>query len=363
MNLSRRQFAGLGGAAVAFAVAGRGIAARAGDAPAIQAGSSNSIDARLAPIDPELRPAARRMLEMGMPPISAATLRRAPPDAGAPKVTLLNDVTVAERRVAAQGTLPEVTVYVVNADAAKRRPAILHIHGGGFIVGAAKTELRYLQETARALDCVIVTVEYRLAPETRYTGSTEDTYAGLKWLYAQADELGADRGRIAVMGESAGGGHAAILAIRARDRGEVPLAFQALVYPMLDDRTGSGAPVPPHIATVGWSPPENRFGWQSFLGMEPGGSNVPAAAVPARLQKLAGLPPAFIGVGGVDLFAAEDMAYARRLTLADVPTELLVVPRAFHGFDRVAPDTTLARQFTKAKLNALRRAFGEQVVI
>lgn len=363
VDLSRRQFGRLGGAAVAFAVAGRGFAAAATDAPRAPAGSSNSIEARLAPIDPELRPAARRMLEMGMPPISAAALRRGPPDAGAPQASLLNDVTVAERHIPAQGSLPAVTVYVVNADSAKRRPAILHVHGGGFIVGAAKTELRYLQETARALDCVIVTAEYRLAPETRYTGSTEDTYAGLKWLYANADELGADRARIAVMGESAGGGHAAILAIRARDRGEVPLVFQALVYPMLDDRTGSGAPIPPYIATVGWSPPENRFGWQSFLGTEPGGRNVPVAAVPARLQKLEGLPPAFIGVGGVDLFASEDMEYARRLTLADVPTELLVVPRAFHGFDRVAPDTSLAQRFTKAKINALRRAFGQPVVI
>src|SRR5690606_14555814 len=125
------------------------------------------------------------------------------------------------------------------------------------------------------LDCVIVSVEYRLSPRARFTESTEDNYAGLKWLWSNAASLGVDRSRIAVMGESAGGGHAAILALKARDRGEVPLVFQSLVYPMLDDRTGSIGPVPAHIATVGWSPPENRLGWESFLGVAPGGIDVP----------------------------------------------------------------------------------------
>jgi len=362
-DISRRDFARWSGAALALGLVSRSTLSAAAGTANPRAATGMSIEDRLAPIDPELRPAARQMLSLGMPPLSAATLHRGPTGAGPPPAPLLPDIKVAERQIAAQGALPTVTVYVVNADPAKRRPAILHTHGGGFIVGAAKGELRYLQETARDLDCVIVTVEYRLAPETRYTGSTEDNYAGLKWLHSHADELGVDRARIALMGESAGGGHAAILAIRARDRGEIPLAFQALVYPMLDDRTGSTAPIPSYIATVGWSPPENRFGWQSFLGMAPGGANVPVAAVPARTKNLAGLPPAFIGVGGSDLFADEDMEYARRLTRADVPTELLVVPRAFHGFDRVAPDTTLAQRFTKAKLNALRRAFGQPVVI
>jgi acetyl esterase/lipase len=108
------------------------------------------------------------------------------------------------------------------------------------------------------------------------------------------------------MGESAGGGHAAILALKARDRGEIQLVFQSLVYPMLDDRTGSIAAVPAHIATVGWSPSENRLGWESFLGVEAGGPVVPLEAVPARQEDLAGLSPAWIGVGGVDLLVSED---------------------------------------------------------
>ena len=160
------------------------------------------------------------------------------------------------------------------------------------------------------------------------------------------------------MGESAGGGHAALVAIKARDRGEIPLVFQSLVYPMLDDRTGSTVRMPPHIATVGWTAAENRLGWNSFLGVEAGGTSVPARAVPARHENLAGLVPAWIGVGGVDLFVSEDIEYARRLTLANVPTELLVVPGGFHGFDRMAPTTSLAQAFTRLKLDALRRAFG-----
>jgi len=200
-----------------------------------------------------------------------------------------------------------------------------------------------------------VTVEYRLAPETRYSGSTEDTYAALNWLYAHAEELGVDRARIAVMGESAGGGHAALLAIKARDRGEIPLVLQSLVYPMLDDRTGSANSVPPHIATVGWSTQENRLGWRSFLGAEPGTADVPAEAVPTRLTDFGGLAPAWIGVGGVDLFAAEDIDYARKLTLANVPTELLVIPGGFHGFDVVAPESAPARRFEgKAERAAAR---------
>jgi len=317
-----------------------------------------TVDQRLAPVAPELRPAARRMIETGFPPITEEVLRNLPANAGPPMPELLPDIPVQERDIPVRAGLPGVKVFVVNSEPTLARPAILHIHGGGHLVGSTRGELLYLQETARYLDCTIVSVEYRLAPAARYTESTEDTYAGLKWLYDSADELGVDPTRIALMGESAGGGHAAILAIKARDRGEVPVLFQSLVYPMIDDRTGSSAPVPPHIATVGWSPPENRLGWRSFLGTEPGTPDVPAEAVPARQPDLAGLPPAWLGVGGVDLFAAEDIAYAQRLVLANVPTQLLVLPGGFHGFDRVAPETAMAHDFTCSKLDALARAFA-----
>jgi acetyl esterase/lipase len=247
---------------------------------------------------------------------------------------------------------PDVVVYVINAGPREAlTPAILHTHGGGFIMGTAKGSVRQMQEVAQALDCVVVSVEYRLAPETRFPGALEDNYAGLKWLYANAAALGVDRSRIAVMGESAGGGHAAMLAIAARDRGEVPLAYQALVYPMLDDRTGSTRKTPPYQGVLIWTPQDNVFGWTSLLGVPAGSTRVPYGAVPARVENLRGLPPAFVGVGSIDLFVDEDIEYARRLIDAGVSTTLNVVPGAFHGFD-MAP-VTISKAFKAALLTAL----------
>ena len=355
-DMNRREFARAAGATLAA-----GLALRNGLAFAQPAADSRV--AALDFVDPELRPAARQVMagsgQMGT--FTDATLRamRGATPASPPP---LPDVPAREVRIPARGSLPEVVVQLVNSHPGQGKPAILHTHGGGYILGSAKSEVRFLQETALVLDCTIVSVEYRLAPETRYTGSIEDNYAGLVWLHRNAGELGVDAKRIALMGESAGGGHAALLAIAARDRGEVPLVLQALIYPMLDDRTGSSRAVPPYIGAIGWDPPANRYGWHSFLGVEPGGSGVPAGGVPARLDDLRGLAPAFVGVGGVDLFVHEDIEYARRLTESGVSTELLLVPSAFHGFDRVAPATRLARGFTAAKHEALRRAFGMEPI-
>jgi acetyl esterase/lipase len=351
-GMNRRDFARLAGAAVATSLIWHGGAALGQTLAAAQL-------AALEHVDPELRPAARQVLATSgqMGEFSDATMQAM--RAGTPpSPPLLSEIPVSEVRVPARSSLPEVTVFVVNSTPGAHKPAILHTHGGGFILGSAKLELRFLQETAKLLDCTIVTVDYRLAPETRFAESIDDNYAGLLWLYQNADTLGVDRDRIALLGESAGGGHAALLALAARDRGEVPLVLQALIYPMLDDRTGSSREVPPHIGVIGWDPPANRFGWRSFLGAEPGGSNVPPAGVPARRTDLAGLAPAFVAVGGVDLFVSENIDYAQRLTEAGVPTELLLTPGAFHGFDRVAPTTRLARNFTAAKHEALRRAFN-----
>lgn len=356
-GLSRRDFAKVAGLAVAGGALLRGV-------PGLAQPTADPRLAALEYVDPELRPAARQVLatsgQMGaFTDESMRAMRAGTP----PSPPLLPGVPVREVQVPAQGSLPAVTVQVVNSVPGEGKPAILHTHGGGYILGSARSELRFLQETALALDCTIVSAEYRLAPETRYDGSVADNYAGLLWLHRHAAELGVDPARIALMGESAGGGHAALLAIAARDRGEVPLVLQALIYPMLDDRTGSATPVPAHIGAIGWDAPANRYGWQAFLGVEAGGANVPAAGVPARLEQLVGLAPAFIAVGGVDLFVSEDIEYARRLTEAGVPTELLVVPGAFHGFDRVAAETRLARNFTAAKHEALRRAFGMEPIV
>jgi acetyl esterase/lipase len=317
--------------------------------------------AKLAPVAPELRAAAERAMGysrmMGTIDEKMVLASRSRPG-GPPMPERLADVPVVDRTIPGPAGAPPVRVFVINARDTGRRPAILHTHGGGFILGTAATDVRRLQELARELDCVIVSVEYRLAPETGYQGSIEDNYAALKWLSAQADTLGVDRARIALMGESAGGGHAALLAITARDRGAIPIAFQLLIYPMLDDRTGGVVKPAAHIATVGWSAQENQYGWRAFLGQQPGTRGVPARAVPARTASLAKLPPTFIGVGGIDLFVDEDIAYAQRLNAAGVPVELLVIPGAFHGFDQLAPASEQAQLLMRTKVAALRRAFA-----
>jgi acetyl esterase/lipase len=314
----------------------------------------------LALVDPELRSAAlqiRRFSQQFIPMSDAKlAMRRAMLSSMAAPIS--PDVSVSEQRIAGGAGAPDVALYIVNAKPGALRPGILHMHGGGFTASSAKASVPNLQEIAIALDCTIVTIDYRKAPETRYDGSLEDNYAGLRWMYAHAEEFGVDRARIAVLGESGGGGHAALLAIAARDRGEVPLLFQALIYPMIDDRTGSSRAVPRHLGAFNWNAEANRFGWRCFLGQEPGTEMVPVSAVPARLESVVGLPPTFIGVGALDLFVDENIVYARRLLEAGVPTELVVVPGAFHGFDLMAKETAVSRRFTAAKLSALQRAFA-----
>ncbi|MCB2076814.1 MAG: alpha/beta hydrolase [Novosphingobium sp.] len=312
-------------------------------------------------VHPELRQIAARILEMSAKesPISLATLPTIR-EAAAGWVPPASDDIPYDRKIIPGGKgQPDVELYVVNSRPGERRPAILHTHGGGFVSGSAKASTSMLQDLCRELDCMAVSVEYRLAPETTWQGSLEDSYAGLKWLHDNADALGADPSRIALFGESAGGGHAALLAIAARDRGEVPVAFQCLIYPMLDDRTGSTRQVPDHVGKIIWNAQKNRFGWECFLGVEPGSANVPASAVPARVNDLSGLPPAFIGVGTIDLFVDEDVDYAQRLNAAGVPVELIVVPGVFHGFDNPMFPAKVTRWFNAAKHEALRQAFQQ----
>lgn len=325
-----------------------------------QAPTGSKVDLSL--VDPQLRAAAREAAPItdALSALSPATLP-ALRAMGSRVPAFDTNVPVERRSIPGGRGAPEVIVYVINARAGTRRPAILHTHGGGYIIGAPASDVPRLQKMAATLDCVIVSVDYRLAPEVGYQGSIEDNYAGLRWLFGNAAILGVDSRRIAVMGESAGGGHAALLALAARDRGEFKLAFQLLVYPMLDDRTGSSRQAPATVGQIIWTPAGNRFGWRAFLGQQPGTATVPVAAVPARVVDLSGLPPTFLCVGALDLFVEEDMEYARRLVGAGVPTELLVVPGAFHGFDNGSPEAGVVRQFNDAKLDALRKAWATPI--
>lgn len=230
---------------------------------------------------------------------------------------------------------------------------ILHLHGGGFVGGSSAAMEAIHRPLVAALGCVLVAVDYRLAPETTFPGNLDDCYAALAWMMGEADALGIDPDRLGVMGESAGGGLAAALALLARDRGEYRLAFQHLIYPMLDDRTCVRDPHP-HAGEFIWHRANNHFGWSSLLGHEPGGANVSPFAAPARATDLAGLPPTFIGTAALDLFVDEDIDFAARLIRAGVPTELHVWPGAFHGFD-LMPGARVADAARAASLAALRR--------
>lgn len=225
--------------------------------------------------------------------------------------------------------------------------ALLWIHGGGYVVGCAAQDDKFCRRLARSLGMTVASVDYRLAPQHPYPTPLEDCYEGLL-LLADRPEVNADR--IAIGGASAGGGLAAALALLARDRGDVQVALQLLSYPMLDDRTceRDGMDHPEHRL---WDQRSNRYGWDSYLG-----DADRSVAVPARRTDLAGLAPVWIGVGTLDLFHDEDVAYAERLRAAEVPVEVEVVRGAFHAFDGFVPKAPVARQFFDAQVAALRGA-------
>ena len=231
---------------------------------------------------------------------------------------------------------------------------IFHIHGGGYVIGAVDAQEAQHREMVARLNCVLVTVDYRLAPETVFPGALEDCHAALAWVFAQAEALNVDSRRIGVMGESAGGGLAASLALLVRDRGEHTLAFQHLMYPMIDDRTCVHADPHPHAGEFIWTAHNHRFGWAALLGQEPGGEGGSPYAAAARAENLTGLPPTYIATGALDLFLEEDIEYARRLLRAGVPTELHVYPGGFHGFD-FDPVADIAANARRDSLAALSR--------
>jgi acetyl esterase/lipase len=230
-----------------------------------------------------------------------------------------------------------------------RPPALLWIHGGGYVTGSAAMNDRAVRRIAEHLGALAVSVEYRLAPEYPYPAALDDCYAALQWLAARDD---IDRRRILIAGKSGGGGLAAALTLRNMDAGLVGLAGQILIYPMLDDRT-----VRRSTATTarGWTPQDNSFGWRSYLGREPGTEDVSDYAAPARRENLAGLPPTWIGVGTADLFHDGCVDYANRLHAARVPTQLRIVLGGFHGFDVVGTQTSVVRQFRADQLAAMRQ--------
>ncbi|WP_246080720.1 alpha/beta hydrolase [Modestobacter altitudinis] len=263
--------------------------------------------------------------------------------------------TVTTRSVPGPEGAPDVEVIVcLPTGAAAPTAAVLHTHGGGMIIGDARTGLLEVMDWAAELQLAVVSVEYRLAPETPHPGPVEDCYAALLWTTRNAADLGIDPDRIVVAGASAGGGLAAALALMARDRGDVALAGQLLIYPMLDDRNDTFSAH--QMRGVGvWDQVSNDTGWTALLGDDRGGPHVSPYAAPARATDLSGLPPAFIDVASTETFRDEDVAYATRIWQAGGVAELHVWPGGCHGFDQFVPDARISREARAARLRWLRQ--------
>jgi acetyl esterase/lipase len=223
-------------------------------------------------------------------------------------------------------------------------PCVYSMHGGGYVLGSYAVDDARLDFWARTYRCAGVSVDYRLAPETPFPAPLEDCHAGLKWIFGHHEELGVDPARIGVAGTSAGAGLAAGLALLARDRGEVPLRFQLLDAPMIDDRQQT--PASRRDDLVIFDRGSSEFGWRSYLGDLYGTADVPAYAAPARADDLNDLPPAYICVGDLDGFRDDAIGYALRLAQAEVPTELHVHPGAPHGVKAFA-DVPVAQRYTR----------------
>jgi acetyl esterase/lipase len=242
------------------------------------------------------------------------------------------------------------------ADQAGDLPCYMHIHGGGYVMGGIDGQDPFIAPHVEQLDCVVVSVDYRLAPEHPYPAALDDCYAALQWIAAHPTELRIDPARIAVGGASAGGGLTAALALLARDRGGPAIGFQYLVYPMLDDRNTTPSsrefaddwPGLPRAASIAC--------WNAYLAGRAGGLDIPAYAAPARAADLSDLPRAYVDCGGLEAFRDETVDYARRLMEAGVQVELHVHPGVFHGWDLVAPGAAVSLRARTLQFRALRAA-------
>ncbi|MET7683139.1 alpha/beta hydrolase [Streptomyces sp. NPDC005423] len=314
------------------------------------------------PFDPELAAALEGIKEMMSPGLTTddiAEVRRGPAITLSAQLDLTMDgaFDIEDRDVPGPAGEPAISLLICRPTApraAGARPVIYYVHGGGMVIGTNRVGVTGALEWARELDAVVVSVEYRLAPEHPHPAPVEDVYAGLVWTAEHAAEFGADPERIVIAGASAGGGLCAALALLTRDReGPRPLG-QLLMYPMLDDRNDT--PSARQMEGVGvWDRTANETGWTALLGDRRGGPDVPPYAAPARAEDLAGLPPAFLDVGSAETFRDEVVTYASRIWQAGGVAELHVWPGGFHGFDGFVPQAAVSQASRSAQFAWLRR--------
>ena len=293
------------------------------------------------------------LTEALLPQIRAGLLERM----GAVRTsTAYPDIKCYEQRIPGCDGDPDVRLLIYEPPTGTRRPALLHIHAGGHVMGLPEMTDAQHRRFAHDIGCVVVSVDYRLAPEHPYPAGLHDCLAALRWLHASAGHLAIDPALIGVAGESAGAGMAVGLALLVRDRNECAIKYLSLVAPMLDDRTGSKDESHLRSQDLSWSRGSNQFGWSALLGTS--GTTAPEVyAAPARATSYAGLPDTFISVGSLDLFAQENLAFAARLMQDNVGVEMHLYPGAYHGFDRV-PEAQLSQHFVMDRSRAIKRAMG-----
>lgn len=312
------------------------------------------------PFDPELVPALKSLAQVMPPAILPEMLPElrdfmtstAPTD---DDVRRGGAIEFEERRVPGPGGAPDISLLICRpARSTGPLPAVYFTHGGGMILGDNRNLIGEMLDWVQHLGVVLVSVEYRLAPEHPFPAGLEDVYAGFRWTMAHADDLGIDPRRVVVSGPSAGGGLTAAMTLLARDLDGPVAAGQLLVCPMLDDRNDSVSAR--QMAGIGaWDRTSNNTGWTALLGEQRGGPEVTAYAAPARAEDLSGLPPLFIDVGSAETFRDEVVTHATRYWQAGGVAELHVWPGGFHGFDALAPEAELSRRARAARVDWLRR--------
>ena len=266
----------------------------------------------------------------------------------------IEEVNTLERTIPAKDG--DIRVYISKAAGdSKKRPCLLWIHGGGYILGNGDDPLGPV--FAQRLGCIVVSVDYRLAPEHPFPAGPEDCHDALLWIHANANSLGVDRNHIGIGGTSAGAGMSAGVALMNRDRKGPELSFQFLMYPMLDNMHDSVSGGLENHAL--WNRRTSFNAWEMYLNGTPGLQASPYAAA-SRATDLRGLPPTYITVGGQDLFRDECINYAQRLMAASVPTQLDVFPGVFHSAEMLAPEARVSRRMVQCMFAALEDLLNSQ---
>ena len=289
-------------------------------------------------IDPELKSRYRKMPRVVLGRRSTRLLRRLVQFSSVKSVK----AGLKVEELPTPGASTTMVIYR-RPDSKAPAPVVFWIHGGGYIMGSNKTEDTWGEAFCRTIDCAVVAAGYRLAPEHPFPSALDDLRAAMGWVLNHGANHGLDPETILVGGESAGGGLAAALVQRLHDEG-VPIKGQLLACPMLDDRTAVRTDIG-RREPRGWNNGSNHYGWSAYLGTEPGGETTPEYAVPARRDQLGGLPPAWVGVGDIDLFYDEDLDYARRLQEAGVPVTLEIGKGGPHGYHSLVPKASISQRF------------------